>query len=202
MGIHRLADGNCGDVIHPRTMKTSELESPVQNTLAQQAIGIMRLDVPTYRSVVEDRTTFAYAVAVVLIASGLSAIGLMFGSEGRLQGAVKGVLAVVVGWIVAALAITLFARLLARREVEFLTALRLTGFTSVFAFGGVFGLIPGVGIIGVAAGALLAPVGNTLGIREAIRVSKKKALLIAVLAAFADVGVAEILDRALSPIFS
>jgi hypothetical protein len=172
----------------------------LQQSLGSQLIGVLGLKAPMYRRIVEDPTTKRNSIVVMAIASVLSAIGLMVSSESKVQGVVQGVLAVVVGWVVAALAISLLSRLIARRKLAISVALRLTGFTSVFAFVGILGLIPGVGVIGVALGALLAPVGNSIGIREAIRVHIIKAVVIGFLAAFVEVGVAEIVDRTLSPI--
>jgi hypothetical protein len=181
-------------------MKSSEDELPANYSLGRQVLGILCLKAPTYRCVVEDRSTKRNSILIMLAATALSAVGLSFSAEGRLQGLVQGALAVVVGWIVPALLIPLLTQLIAKKKMEISSALRLTGFTSVFAFGGALGFIPGVGIIGVVAGAVLAPVGNTLGVREAIQVGTKRAAIIAFLAAFTEVGVAEILDRFLSPI--
>jgi hypothetical protein len=181
-------------------MRTSD-DGPLANhSLRQQTFGILRLSTPTYRAVVKDRTTFRNSVLIMLTATGLSAFGLSLSSDSKVQGLVKGALAVIVGWIIPAFAIPLLTQLIAKRKMEFSAALRLTGFTSIFAFGGVLGLIPGVGVIGVAAGAILAPVGNTIGIREGIRVATIRAFIIAFLAALIEVGVAELLDRLVSPV--
>jgi hypothetical protein len=181
-------------------MRSSENELPANYSLGQQVLGTLFLKAPTYRCVVEDRSTKRNSILIMLAATALSAVGLSFSADERLQGLVQGALAVVVGWIVPALVIPLLTQLVVKKKMEISSALRLTGFTSVFAFGGALGFIPGVGIIGVIAGALLAPVGNTIGVREAIHVSTKRAAIIAFLAAFTEVGVAEILDRFLSPI--
>jgi Yip1 domain len=196
-----LGDVVVGALMQNPWMKSSENELPANYSLGQQVLGVLFLKAPTYRCVVEDRSTKRNSIVIMLAATALSAVGLSFSADERLQGLVQGALAVVVGWIVPALVIPLLTQLMAKKKkMEISSALRLTGFTSVFAFGGALGFIPGVGIIGVVAGALLAPVGNTIGVREAIHVSTKRAAIIAFLAAFTEVGVAEILDRFLSPI--
>jgi hypothetical protein len=197
-----LTDAILCDLVQHLPMRSLDNGRPARLSLGQQAFGILRLDTPTYRDVVQERSTGKNSLVILLTATALSAVGLMFSSDSKVEGLVKGALGVLVGWIIPALVIPLLTQLIAKQKLAVSTAFRLTGFTSMFAFGGVLGLIPGVGIIGVAAGAILAPVGNSVGIREAIKSSMKRAVMIAFVAAFIEVGVAEVLDRILSPILN
>jgi hypothetical protein len=167
-----------------------EGQSDVQNldtsTIVARAIGVAKLDEPTYEAIEHDEKATEQAaviVAVVAIAGGIGAI-----AEGGVLGLIGGVIGGIAGWLLfAAVAYVVGTRLLpaAGTEATWYQLLRCMGYAQIPNVLSIFNILGDFGAIIGFVGSVWALVTAVIGLRVALEVSTGRAIAIGLISAIA-----------------
>jgi hypothetical protein len=140
-------------------------------TLLERAIGVARLDVPTYEEIEADQNALGQAMTVVAIASVANGIGSAAAQGGHGLGLIGGIIAAGIGWLVWTFTIYLIGtRLLpeANTKSDFNELLRVTGFAMAPGAAGILGILPGIGGLVLAIVGLWQIAAMVVGVRQAL----------------------------------
>jgi hypothetical protein len=151
--------------------------------MIDRILRIIKLDFSVFREIESDPNATVQAAIVVVLASGLSAIGTAFSadtSQALAPAFLGSFISGVVGWLVWS-AVTHFAgKALYQSGGTLEQMLRVVGYANAPRFLGVFGSIPCLGYLAGLAGLILSLIAVIMAISEGLDVSTGQAVIVAV----------------------
>ncbi|HYI26048.1 MAG TPA: YIP1 family protein [Thermomicrobiales bacterium] len=153
------------------------------NLTIERAIRVSRLDFPVFHAIARDPNATrqaALVVAVVAMASGIGAIGDSLGAV------ITAIIGAFLGWFIFSAMTWFFGRNVFGTpvtEVNIESLLRTQGYARAPGALALLGFIPVFGWAFVLASAVWALVTAIIAIRETLRISTSRAVLVAIAAA-------------------
>lgn len=160
------------------------MEQTVNNILGR-AIRVAKLDLPVFREIARDGLATKQAAIVVAVVALASGIGALSDSFGRV---VVSIIGAFLGWVIFSAMTYFFGKNIfgtPTTEVNVETLMRTQGYAqapNVLAF---FGFIPVLGWLVAFIGSIWALVTAIVAIRETLRISTGRAILVGIIAAIA-----------------
>ena len=135
--------------------------------MIERIMRAIRLDPDVYREIAEDENAMTEAAIIVLIVTGLSALGTAIAAEGFIGPLlVNWLMSVVVGWIGwAVLTYFIGAKLFGGRS-SIAEMMRVLGYATAPRLLGILGFIPCLGWLAALIGAILALIAGVIAVRE------------------------------------
>lgn len=150
-------------------------------------IGVMKLDVPTYESIEQDRDALTQALTVVAIAAAAGGIGAI--RENGVSGLIGGIIGAIAGWVIFSfVAYFVGTRLIPGQNTVATPGelLRTMGFAQAPGVLAVFGLLGWIGAFIAFLGGIWGIVTAIVGLKTALEMSTGRAIAVGIIAAIAS----------------
>ncbi len=157
----------------------------------ERLLGGLMLDASVYEEVERDETAMGQAAAVVAL--GAVAAGIGAATSGGFGGVIGMVLMSLIGWVLGAAIVWLVGVQVMGHNSDMPQLLRALGFASAPRLLLVLGIIPLLGMIVTFAVWIMSLVAWVLAVRQALDVDTGRAVIVCILAFFAQIAVGAVL---------
>ncbi|MCP3987023.1 MAG: hypothetical protein GY723_21755 [bacterium] len=163
----------------------------VQRNFQDRVIGALMLDATVFEEVEHDESSLGQAATVVAIAAVAGGIGAL--GSGGVTGLIGGVVLAGLAWVIGAAVVWLVGVQMMGHSSDLPQLLRTLGFASAPGVLRVLGIIPLLGWIAALAAAILSLIAWVIAVRQALDVDTGQAVLVCVLAFFAQLAIGVVL---------
>jgi hypothetical protein len=151
--------------------------------MIDRILRIIKLDFSVFRDIESDPAATVQAAIVVVVASGLSAVGTALSadtSQALAQAFLGSFITGVVGWLVWSAVTHFVGKALYQSGGTLEEMLRVVGYANAPRFLGIFSFIPCLGALAGLAGLILSLIAVIMAISEGLDVSTGQAIIVAV----------------------
>jgi hypothetical protein len=155
-------------------------------SIVERAIGVAKLDVPTYEAIEHDDAATQQALIVVIVVAIAGGIGALTTADSPILGLIGGIIAAILGWLIfSAVAYFVGTKMIPGENTEATIPqlLRCMGYAQIPGILGILGLIPILGIIAGIISFFWGLATAIVGLRSALDMSTGRAIAVGIISA-------------------